>query len=109
IRGTAANRFGGGILRLSGTVTTRNTIVAGNISSDAPDVSGSLTSEGHNLIGNGTGGSGFADSDMVGTSADPIDPQLEPLGDYGGPTPTMRPLPTSPRVEACDNHRGPKT
>jgi hypothetical protein len=88
----------------------KNTIVAANVSGfGGPDVSGTLNSQGHNLIGNGTGGSGFADSDMVGTSADPIDPQLEPLGDYGGPTPTMRPLPTSSAVDAGDNTDAPDT
>jgi hypothetical protein len=110
ISGNEAIRFGGGIFRDSGTVMIKNTIVAANVSGfGGPDVSGTLNSQGHNLIGNGTGGSGFADSDMVGTSADPIDPQLEPLGDYGGPTPTMRPLPTSSAVDAGDNTDAPKT
>jgi hypothetical protein len=75
----------------------------------APDVFGAVSSQGHNLIGDGTGGSGFADTDFVGTSSDPIDPQLEPLGDYGGPTQTMRPLPTSPAVDSGDNTSAPDT
>jgi hypothetical protein len=110
ISGNSAGSSGaGGIYRDSGTVMIKNTIVAGNTSPGAPDVFGAVSSQGHNLIGDGTGGSGFADSDFVGTSADPIDPQLEPLGDYGGPTQTMRPLPTSPAVDAGDNTDAPKT
>ena len=38
-----------------------NTIVAGNTAGTSPDVSGSLTSQGHNLIGDGTGGNGRAE------------------------------------------------
>src|SRR5262249_31236860 len=49
------------------------------------------------------------DTDLVGTPDSPIDPQLEPLGDYGGPTLTMRPLPSSPAVDAGDNTDAPDT
>jgi hypothetical protein len=102
----------GGIYNNDGTQSVtncRNTIIAGNTGSGSPDVSGSLTSQGHNLIGDGSGGSGYVDTDLVGTRSDPIDPQLEPLGDYGGPTQTMRPLPTSPAVDAGDNTDAPDT
>src|SRR5262249_26763013 len=75
----------------------------------APDISGLLGSQGHNLIGDGTGGSGFADTDLVGTAEFPIDPMLEPLGDYGGPTQTMRPLPGSPVINLRDNTDAPAT
>jgi hypothetical protein len=95
------------------TVTTfRNTIIAGNTARSGPDVFyefGLLNSEGYNLIGDGTGGSSFADTDLVGTSEHPIDPMLEPLGDYGGPTQTMRPLPGSPVINAGDNTDAPDT
>ena len=49
-----------------------------------PDVSGSVTSQGNNLVGNTGGSSGFGGSDLTGVAAD-----LGPLGDYGGPTETM--------------------
>ena len=39
----------------------------------------------------------------------PLDPQLELLGDYGGPTPTHRPLPGSPVLNAGDNTEAPET
>ena len=54
---------------------------------------GALNSQGHNLIGDGTGGSGYTSTDLVGTSARPIDPLLGPLQDNGGPTFTMVLLP----------------
>jgi hypothetical protein len=63
-------------------------------------VEGTLTSLGHNLIGDGSGGSGYAATDLVGTSANPIDPKLGPLQDNGGPTWTMALLPGSPAIGA---------
>jgi hypothetical protein len=105
----AAAVTGGGIDRFTGTVTIRNTIVAGNTAPTSPDVLGLLDSGGHNLIGDGSGGDGFTDTDLVGTPDQPVDPQLEPLGDYGGPTRTQRPLPSSPAVDAGDNADAPAT
>jgi hypothetical protein len=106
---TISGNGGGGLtarIPFPGTLTLKNTIVAGN----GPfDVRGPVDSRGHNLIGDGTGGSGFAGTDLVGTPAFPIDPQLEPLGNYGGPTPTMRPLPGSLALNAGDNTGAPDT
>src|SRR5262249_8485399 len=63
-----------------------NSILAGNTAPSSADVSAGLSSRGHNLIGDGTGGSGFHETDLVGTPQNPIDPRLAPLDDYGGPT-----------------------
>jgi hypothetical protein len=68
--------------------------------SGGPEGDGRLTSLGHNLIGDGSGGSGYAATDLVGTSASPIDPKLGPLQDNGGPTWTMALLPGSPAIGA---------
>jgi hypothetical protein len=87
--------------------TIRNTIIAGNRASSCPDVNGYLPSSGHNLIGDGTGGSGFGASDLVGTAAHPIGPQLSPLQNNGGPTPTIALLPGSPAIGAGDNTGAP--
>jgi hypothetical protein len=106
ISGNSARYMAGGI---AGTLTAMNTIFAGNTAYSPGDVIGTLHSQGHNLIGDGTGGSGFADTDLVGTTDFPIDPLLEPLGDYGGPTQTMRPLPDSPVINAGDNTDAPDT
>jgi hypothetical protein len=94
-----------GISSFQGSVVVTNTITAGNGS----DVVGTINSQGHNLIGDGTGGSGFAGTDLVGTADLPIDPMLRPLGDYGGPTQTMPPLPGSPVINAGDNTDAPAT
>src|SRR5262249_3730228 len=95
----------------SADIQFRNTIIAGDGS--RPDFfslgGGTFTSEGHNLVRDGTGGSGFTDTDLVGTPDFPIDPQLEPLGDYGGPPQTMRPLPSSPVINTGDNTDAPDT
>jgi hypothetical protein len=97
----SAGDIGGGIFVNPGTLATvRNAILAGNTAPSSPDVSGLLNSLGYNLIGVGDGGSGYHPTDLVGTAASPLDPLLEPLGDYGGPTQTMRPRPASPAVDA---------
>jgi hypothetical protein len=106
--GNSAGSDGGGIYNVPGmgrgfppgTVKMRNILTAGNRANSGPDVSGTLISLGHNLIGDGSGGSGYTATDLVGTSANPIDPMLGPLQDNGGPTWTMALLPDSPAIGA---------
>jgi hypothetical protein len=98
--GFVGGAAGGGIR--SGRSVFRNTIIAGNTAPAGPDFSGNLGSQGHNLIGDGAGGSGFDPTDLVGTSANPIDPMLGPLQNNGGPTQTMAPLLGSPAIAAGD-------
>jgi hypothetical protein len=106
----AAGFQGGGIVNLgASTAITKNTILGGNTAPIAPDVDGPLNSQGHNLIGDGSGGSGFVDSDLVGTADNPIDPRLGPLQANGGPTPTMALLLGSPAIDAGDNTDAPAT
>jgi hypothetical protein len=103
LSGNSAAVTSGGIDNYSGwPLPIRDTIVAGNTASSSPDVQGALTSQGHNLIGDGTGGLGYSSTDLVGTSANPIDPRLGPLADNGGPTRTMALLPGSPAIGAGD-------
>jgi hypothetical protein len=90
----------------TGTVTVQNTIIAGNTPPDSggvgPDVNGAFVSQGYNLVGDGSGGSGFtAPGDRVGSAAAPINPLLGLLQDNGGPTPTMAILPGSPAINAA--------
>jgi hypothetical protein len=107
LSGNAAGS-GGGLYANPGAVTTlRNTIVAGNTAPNFPDLFATVTSQGHNLIGNGSGGTGFTATDLVGTAASPIDPLLGPLQDNGGPTQTMALLPGSPAIDAGDNTDAP--
>lgn len=80
--GNHAERIGGGIYNdFFGTPTSNlsNTIVAGNT---AP--------ESTNIFGSWAGGNNLTDGD----------PKLSPLGDWGGPTQTMPPLPNSPAIDA---------
>lgn len=90
------------------TIRLRNSVVAANEDPTgplAPDLhlpganSIDWQSEGFNLIGTVAGAESFLqagapnpDGDRVGTAASPIDPRLEPLADYGGFAPTMRPI-----------------
>jgi predicted outer membrane repeat protein len=79
---TANTTAGGGIANRSATLTLDNSIVAGNAALNAPllpDISGSYTGSNNITSGN---------------------PFLAPLGDYGGPTQTMPPLPDSPAIDA---------
>jgi hypothetical protein len=85
-------------------LTVKNTILAGNTAgSDGPDVYGPVVSAGYNLIGDSSGD--FTDTDktdLVGTSAHPLDPRLGPLQDNGGAIPTIAVLPGSPAINAGD-------
>lgn len=94
---------GGGIHETSATTTVGNSIVAGNVDGSTtivrPDVVGSISTLGYNLIGDHTGaeasfpvGQPNLELDTVGTAIAPIDPELGTLGDNGGPTPTHLPL-----------------
>jgi hypothetical protein len=109
---------GGGVLHFDaggGAATVRNTIIAQNLvdlGGAGPDVSGAFTSGGHNLIGDGSGGTGFRNGtqgDQVGTAADPIDPGLAPLANNGGPTMTYALLAGSPAIDRGDNTAAPAT
>ena len=94
---------GGGVYGFN--VIIRNTIIASNLPTANginPDVSGTFTSYGYNLIGDSTGSTGFSEglADIVGTSDRPIDPRLAPLDFYGGSTQTFALRPDSPAIDA---------
>ena len=111
ITGNTADDGGGGIYveedsPFPNNVEIENTIIAGNFDNSSagnelkPDVSGNFTSSGYNLIGDGTGSTGFdADGDQVGTSENPIDPLLGTLQDNGGSTQTHALFTDSPAID----------
>ena len=70
---------GGGIANANGTLTLANTILSGNTAPVGADLFGSITDNGGNIIGS--------------TSVN-----LAPLGNYGGSTQTVLPLPGSPAI-----------
>ena len=88
-----------------------NTIVAGGAASDIwRRGTTPITSIGGNLIGkNNDAGPAFplgspnASGDYVGDSGNQIDPRLSPLGNYGGPTPTLALLSNSPALNRGNN------
>ena len=55
-----------------------------DLGSAGPDSSGAFSSNGYNLIGDGTGSSGWVSSDLLN-----LNPQLGPLQNNGGSTDTM--------------------
>jgi hypothetical protein len=79
-----------------------DTLLADNSADYGPDLEGSVSSLGYNVIGNSGDGSGFAASDLVN-----VNPQLGPLQNNGGPTQTMALLAGSPAIDAGDNNNAP--
>ncbi len=65
-------------------ITLRNTLVSNN-----SDIRGTIISGGNNFVSNSSGGAGYAASDILN-----IAPIISALGNYGGPTPTVKPSPS---------------
>jgi hypothetical protein len=117
-----SGRSGGGIFNAASTPTAEllDTLVALNSGGSGgyvdsgtpgalgagPDLAGPFTSLRYNLIGQTNGCTGFisgVNADLAGTTANPLDPQLGPLANNGGPTLTMALLHGSPALDAGDN------
>jgi hypothetical protein len=95
--------WGGGGIYSTDRSVIHNTIIAGNQSAgQGPDVNGSVISFGYNLIGATDASSGWTGTDLTGSGAAPLDPQLGPLQDNGGPTLTHALLVGSPALNAGD-------
>ena len=97
VTGNHSNTKGGGIANsYDSTIQLYNTIVAGNTATGSgPDLSGAATSNDYNLIGSLSGASISTKAhDITG-----VDPNLGPLADNGGPTPTHALLPGSPAID----------
>ncbi len=96
IGGGAGVRYEAGMIQVKSTIITLNSTIRG------PDVLGTFTSAGFNLIGKTDGSIGFtAPTDHTGTSNSPVDPKLDPNGlqDNGGPTKTVALLEGSPAID----------
>ena len=91
---------------ISNTIIAQNQVIAGTgsggsaIAGTGPDVSGAVQSSGSNLIGQTDGSTGWKSTDLTGTKAHPLNPDLGPLANNGGPTQTMVPLTGSPALGA---------
>lgn len=93
---------GGGIIRASGNLNLKNSIVADNsvgTGGTAPDISGAVTSQNYNHIEDTTGAT------ITGTTANDTtgDPQLGALANNGGSTNTHLPATGSPVVNTIPN------
>lgn len=103
---TIANNSGYGIVTNSGPTLLHNTIVAQNGGAGTTrDINGTLDgSSSYNLIGNGdlAGISNGTNGNLVGSDGALLDPELGPLQDNGGSSPTHLPGPTSPALDAGD-------
>jgi VCBS repeat-containing protein len=87
--GGFSNTTGG--IHNTGTCSLRNTIVAGNSGTDIPNLDGTFTSNGYNIIG--TLGTLVGNPQITATTGDQFDVnfadlQLGPLQNNGGPVPT---------------------
>src|SRR5437879_9956404 len=89
-------------------VNVKNSIIAGNMGTNAAgfssDLVGTFSSQGYNLIGtHGMRDTGFTNNvnnDQVGgDAAAPLDPKLGPLQNNGGSTFTHALLPGSPAID----------
>ncbi len=104
---------GGGIFVQPSSVTTPvllyDSIIAGNTQGGAApigspdDVTGAVDPRSsYNLIGDGSTMTGLtisSNGNLIGSVANPIDPELGPLQNNGGPTLTIAPLPDSPAID----------
>jgi len=97
-----SNFGGGGIYsaKSNDSITLTNSIIAGNTATggSGPDVYNTgtpISTTGRNFIGD-TAGSGLSASSSPLTTAQNGPASLAPLGNYGGPTPTMPPMAGQP-------------
>ncbi len=102
---------GGGLAQneANSTITLSSTLVAsneesgGNGSADFVNPQGTYVSDGYNLIGVDEDGIfPLKNTDIVGTTNNPVDPVLGALTDNGGPTFTHALICGSPAIEAGD-------
>jgi len=125
LTGNSASIVGGGIYNLEGAVTVNQSTVTGNAASGGgsypscggiydQDQYGSIALFNSIVAGNTspniTGYSAGLNSytyyggfTLTGVNLTNGTPLLASLGHYGGPTPTMPPLPGSPAIDGCTN------
>ena len=108
VSGNSAQNTGGGVESDSGTVKVKSSIIALNNAGFGPDLVGTFSSQGYNLIGKNDGaaasfpaGNPNGINDIVGTSASAVLPKLDPNGlqNNGGPTQTIALLTSSPAID----------
>ncbi len=105
ISGNTADQLGGAVFTGEGTATLTNCTVSGNTTTVGFDGGFAVYYRGSgnglvltNTIVAGNNGGDVAGSVTGGTNLIGGNPLVSPLGDYGGPTPTMALLPGSPAI-----------
>lgn len=101
--GNTGSAYGGGLRRDAGTISLVSTLLGGNYawspSGTGPDVAGTVSSAGFNLVGVTNGSVGWVSSDLRGNSTTPLNPLVGSLQNNGGPTPTMALQSGSPAID----------
>jgi len=108
LNSTITNNALGGIKAYCCYVTIGSSIIAGNINNanqpdtviDSPFDFPTLTSTGYNLIGNSGSAVFNGPGDQAGTATNIFNPQLGPLQNNGGATPTHVPRPGSRAIDS---------
>ena len=106
VSGNSSQYGGGGLENFLGTATLTNCTVSGNsVGGRYPGGNGVFNHDGSTatltntiVAGNSPAGGDIFGSYLGSNDLIGVDPLLAPLGDYGGPTPTMPPLPGSPAI-----------
>ena len=92
------------LMSMGNTVVSGMNEVEGIVLGSGPEIVGRITSLGHNLIGQTSAITfGLVSTDLVGTHASPLDPELNALADNGGFVGTELPELGSPLIDAGDN------
>jgi predicted outer membrane repeat protein len=93
--------FSGIINGYSVDILIKNTVIAlNNAQGEGPDIFGTFSSTGYNLVGNRDGGTGLgAIGDISGNTASEVNPKLGAPGLYGGSTYSIPLLPGSPAID----------
>lgn len=105
------NGDGGGLFVNSGTVQLLSSIIGSNLDLSqtrgvdfAPDCRGPINSQGYNLLASIDATdcpiTGDTTGNITGSIASPVEPALDCLGNYGGPTRSVPPTDSSPAVDA---------
>jgi hypothetical protein len=118
VGGNGGNAAGGDLFQAGAAALRNNILSSGSVvagvggsgivsgasgTATGPEVSGTVTSQGHNLVGKTNASTGWVASDFTGAIAAPLDPLLGLLQNNGGPTFTMALLSGSAAIDAGDD------